>query len=274
MKQNIKQRLFLCGAAAFAALFLFSGVMLARQYADQKQSAEAFDQVAALVQETQPEEDTPATMPTEDEAPEETTVTAYEKYAAVYEQNPDFAGWLTIPGTNIDYPVMQSIENPNFYLKHVFDGSYSDYGVPYAQENCDLELSDNVILYGHHMNDGSMFADLCKYESEDFYREHSTFTFDTLSGYGNYEIVTVFKTVAYSQDGFKYYHFVNAECEEDFEEYLAQCRALALYDTGVTAEYGDRLLTLSTCEYSRTNGRMVIVAKRIADPPAEVGGDA
>lgn len=274
MKQNIKQRLFLCGAAAFAALFLFSGVMLARQYADQKQSAEAFDQVAALVQETQPEEDTPVTMPTEDEAPEETTVTAYEKYAAVYEQNPDFAGWLTIPGTNIDYPVMQSIENPNFYLKHAFDGSYSDYGVPYAQENCDLELSDNVILYGHHMNDGSMFADLCKYESEDFYREHSTFTFDTLSGYGNYEIVTVFKTVAYSQDGFKYYHFVNAECEEDFEEYLAQCRALALYDTGVTAEYGDRLLTLSTCEYSRTNGRMVIVAKRIADPPAEVGGDA
>ncbi len=274
MKQNIKQRIFLCGATAFAALFLFSGVMLARQYADQKQSAEAFDQVAALVKETQPEEDTPATMPTEDEAPEETTVTAYEKYAAVYEQNPDFAGWLTIPGTNIDYPVMQSIENPNFYLKHAFDGSYSDYGVPYAQENCDLELSDNIILYGHHMNDGSMFADLCKYESEDFYREHSTFTFDTLSGYGNYEIVTVFKTVAYSQDGFKYYHFVNAECEEDFEEYLAQCRALALYDTGVTAEYGDRLLTLSTCEYSRTNGRMVIVAKRIADPPAEVGGDA
>ncbi len=274
MKQNIKQRIFLCGAAAFAALFLFSSVMLARQYADQKQSAEAFDQVAALVQETQPEEDTPATTPTEEEALEETTVTAYEKYAAVYEQNPDFAGWITIPGTNIDYPVMQSIENPNFYLKHAFDGSYSDYGVPYAQENCDLELSDNIILYGHHMNDGSMFADLCKYESEDFYREHSTFTFDTLSDYGNYEIVTVFKTVAYSQDGFKYYHFVNAECEEDFEEYLAQCRALSLYDTGVTAEYGDRLLTLSTCEYSRNNGRMVIVAKRIADPPAEVGGDA
>lgn len=274
MKQNIKQRIFLCGAAAFAALFLFSGVMLARQYADQKESAKAFDQVAALVQETQPEEDTPATIPTEEDAPEETTVTAYEKYAAVYEQNPDFAGWLTIPGTNIDYPVMQSIENPNFYLKHAFDGSYSDYGVPYAQENCDLELSDNIILYGHHMNDGSMFADLCKYESEGFYREHSTFTFDTLSGYGNYEIVTVFKTVAYSQDGFKYYHFVNAECEEDFEEYLAQCRALALYNTGVTAEYGDQLLTLSTCEYSRTNGRIVIVAKRIADPPAEVGGDA
>lgn len=114
--------------------------------------------------------------PTEDEALEETPVTVYEKYAAVYEQNPDFAGWITIPGTNIDYPVMQSIDNPNFYLKHAFDGSYSNYGVPYAQENCDLKLSDNIILYGYHMNDGSMFADLCKYESEDFYREHSTFT--------------------------------------------------------------------------------------------------
>lgn len=274
MNQKIKQKIFLCGAAAFAALFLFSGIMLVRQYADKKQSAEAFEQVAALVQEIQPEEDTPATTPTEGEVPEETTVTAYEKYAAVYAQNPDFIGWITVPGTNINYPVMQSVDKPDFYLKHAFDGSYSNYGVPYAQENCDLEMSDNVILYGHHMSDGSMFADLCKYESEDFYREHSTFTFDTLSGYGTYEIVTVFKTVAYSQDGFKYYHFVNAECEEDFEEYLAQCRALALYDTGVTAEYGDRLLTLSTCEYSRTNGRMVIVAKRIAAPPTEVGGNA
>lgn len=274
MNQNIKQKIFLCGAAAFAALFLFSGIMLVRQYADKKQSAEAFEQVAALVQEIQPEEDTPATTPTESEVPEETTVTAYEKYAAVYAQNPDFIGWITVPGTNINYPVMQSVDKPDFYLKHAFDGSYSNYGVPYAQENCDLEMSDNVILYGHHMSDGSMFADLCKYEREDFYREHSTFTFDTLSGYGTYEIVTVFKTVAYSQDGFKYYHFVNAECEEDFEEYLAQCRALALYDTGVTAEYGDRLLTLSTCEYSRTNGRMVIVAKRIAAPPTEVGGNA
>ena len=183
-------------------------------------------------------------------------------------------GWLSIPGTNIDYPVMQTVDEPNFYLKRSFDKQYSDYGVPYVQENCDLALSDNCVIYGHHMNNGTMFAGLCKYESEDFYQEHKIICFDTLSSFGEYEIVAVFKTVAYSEQGFKYYHFTRAESAEDFDDYIAQCKALSLYDTGVTAEYGDRLITLSTCEYSRKNGRMVVVAKRIALPSAEVGNDA
>ena len=106
-----------------------------------------------------------------------------------------------------------------------------------------------------------LFSDLCKYASEDFYREHKTICFDTLDSFGEYEVIAAFKTVAYSGEGFKYYHFVNAESAEAFDEYIAECKALALYDTGVTAEYGDKLITLSTCEYSRTNGRMVVVAK-------------
>ena len=134
-----------------------------------------------------------------------------------------------------------------------------------------LGISDNIIVYGHHMNNGSMFADLCKYESEGFYREHPTVRFDTLSSLGEYEIVAVFKTVAYSEKGFKYYHFVDAVGEDDFNAFVSQCKALALYDTGVNAEYGDKLLTLSTCEYSQTNGRMVVLAKLIAP---EVGGNA
>lgn len=178
-----------------------------------------------------------------------------------------------IPGANIDYPVMQTVDEPNYYLKRGFDKQYSDYGVPYVQENCDLALSDNCVIYGHHMNNGSMFADLCKYESEDFYQEHKIIRFDTLSGFGEYEIVAVFKTVAYSEQGFKYYHFTRAESAADFDAYIAQCKAHSLYDTGVTAEYGDKLITLSTCEYSRKNGRMVVVAKRITAPSAEVGSD-
>ena len=169
---------------------------------------------------------------------------------------------------------MQTVDEPNFYLKRGFDKQYSDYGVPYVQENCDIALSDNCVIYGHHMNNGTMFTDLCKYENEDFYREHKTIHFDTLSGFGEYEIVAVFKTVAYSEQGFKYYHFTRAESAEDFDDYIAQCKALSLYDTGVTAEYGDRLITLSTCEYSRKNGRIVVVAKRIAVPSAEVGNNA
>lgn len=191
----------------------------------------------------------------------ETMLTSYEKYAAVYEQNNDFVGWITIDGTNINYPAMQTPDNPDFYLKRAFDRSYSNYGTPYVQENCMVGSSDNLILYGHHMNDSTMFSDLCKYESEDFYREHPVIHFDTLSGFGEYEVIAAFKTVAYSEQGFKYYHFINADSVEDFDTYIAKCKELAFYDTGVTAEYGDKLITLSTCEYSRSNGRMVVVAK-------------
>ena len=262
----MKSKYLMIGAAACAALFLFSGVMLFRQHSDEKQSAEAFRNISALVE----DETTPADEPQATESPEQT---AFEKYAAVYEQNSDFVGWISIERTNIDYPVMQTIDNPNYYLKHSFEKQYSDYGVPYVQENCDLALSDNCVIYGHHMNNGTMFADLCKYESEDFYQEHKTIRFDTLSGFGEYEIIAVFKTAAYSEQGFKYYHFTRAESAEDFDAYIAQCKALSLYDTGVTAEYGDKLITLSTCEYSRKNGRMVVVAKRIAAPSAEAGSN-
>lgn len=265
----MKSKYLMIGASVCAAFLLFSGFMLYRQYADEKQSAEVFDHIAALVQEETPPADAP--RETETQQPEQT---AFEKYKAVYAQNSDFVGWLSVEGTTIDYPVMQTIDEPNYYLKHSFEKQYSDYGVPYVQENCDLGLSDNCVIYGHHMNNGSMFADLCKYADEDFYKEHKTIHFDTLSGFGEYEIVAVFKTVAYSEQGFKYYHFVDAESAEDFDAYIAKCKELSIYDTGINAEYGDRLITLSTCEYSRQNGRMVVVAKKIVSPSAEVGGDA
>ena len=222
MKKEMKTKVIIAGAAFCAALFLFSGFMLCREYLDQKQSAEAFEEVAELVKE-EPEQ--PALELESEQEPVQEEVTAFDKYADVYAQNSDLVGWVSIPGTRIDY----------------------------------------LVLYGHHMNNGSMFSDLCKYESEDFYREHKIIHFDTLESFGEYEVIATFKTVAYSQEGFKYYHFVRAESAEQFDEYIAECKELALYDTGVTAEYGDKLITLSTCEYSRTNGRMVVVAKLLEE---------
>lgn len=256
MKKN-----FLVGAAiGFAALFLFSGVMLCRLFWDAKSSARTFDEVAELVaSEPQP----PAQAPEAEEEPQ--PLSAFETYAEVYEKNADFVGWLSIEGTRIDYPVMQTKDRPDYYLKKNFQKQYSDYGVPYAAENCDIDLSDNTVLYGHHMNDGSMFSDLCRYESEDFYREHQFIRFDTLGGYGRYEVVAAFKTAAYSEDGFKYYRFIQAADAAEFDDFISQCKVLSLYDTGVSTEYGEKLLTLSTCEYSRPNGRMVVVAKKIAE---------
>lgn len=279
-KFNKTQVFFLIGAVLFTALFLFSGIMAMRQYKDTKQSAEAFNAVADLVKPAP----TPVPSSVEDATGEDGTdtpasyepaqeLTAYDKYAAVYEQNSDFIGWISIEDTKINYPVMQTPGNKDFYLKHAFDKSYSECGVPYMQENCKLGLSDNCVIYGHHMQDGSMFADLCKFESEDFYKEHKTIHFDTLAGFGEYEIVCVFKTAAYAADGFKYYHFVDAADAAEFNSFLSSCQSLALYDTGVSAEHGDKLITLSTCEYSRSNGRMVVVA-RLITPIPEVSSDA
>ena len=283
-KLNKTKTLLIIGTVLFTALFVFSGIMALRQYQDTQQSAEAFNTVAALVK----PEPTPQQLPANPEGSEAatdedvtaddtespaSTLTSYDKYIDVYNQNSDFIGWITIDGTKINYPIMQTPNNPDFYLKHSFDKGYSEYGVPYMQENCRLGISDNCIVYGHHMQDGSMFADLCKYEAQDFYKEHPTFRFDTLGSFGEYEIVCVFKTSVYAEDGFKYYHFVDAENAEEFNSFISTCKSLELYDTGVRAQYGDKLLTLSTCEYSRTNGRMVVVAKLIT-PTAEVRGNA
>lgn len=268
----MKRVFMMIGTVIFAVLFLFSGVMIYRHYTEEKESKEVFESVVGLVNEeptvqTAPNESTGTTAEEQDTPAEPTP---YDKYGEVYEQNNDFVGWICIEGTNINYPVMQTPDNPDFYLKHSFDKGYSDYGVPYVQEECDLVSSDNLIIYGHHMKNGSMFSDLCEYVSKDFYEQHKIIRFDTLSAFGEYEIVAVFKTVATANEGFKYYHFVDAEDEAAFNAYVEGCKELSMYDTGISAEYGDKLITLSTCEYSRTNGRMVVVAKLIVPPTWEV----
>lgn len=282
---SLKRIIPMIGAALFAALFLISGVMLYRQYADGEASSEVFESIAELVRDesvvvtcapSQTTTDTIVKTTTTSDLeiePKSGSLSAYEKYAAIYEQNHDFVGWISIEGTNINYPVMQTVDRPNYYLNRDFDRNYSQYGVPYVQEDCDLAVSDNLVIYGHHMKNGSMFADLCRYEDENFYKANSIIRFDTLTDFGEYEIIAVFKTVAYSTEGFKYYNFVNAENEEAFDAYVAECKDLSLYEIDVNAEYGDKLITLSTCEYSRTNGRMVVVAKRMVLPDTEVRED-
>ena len=151
---------------------------------------------------------------------------------------------------------------------------YSDYGCPYVQEDCDVQKpSDNLVIYGHHMKNGSMFAHLDKFKSESFWSEHKTIAFNTLTDRQEYEIVAVFRTVVYtdSPEAFKFYRFIDAESTNEFDDFIDKCKELSFYDTGVTAEYGDKLITLSTCEYSRNNSRLVVVAKRITE---DGGADA
>lgn len=184
----------------------------------------------------------------------------------LYLENSDMVGLIQIEGTSIDYPVMQTPADPNYYLKHDFEKNYTDYGCLFVQADCDASTpSDNLIIYGHNMKDGSMFADLAKYRSKDFWQAHKTVWFDTALGSCAYEIFAVIHTTvqADAADAFPFYRFVNAASPEDFADYVSVCQARALYDTGIFAEYGDKLLTLSTCDNITDSGRWLVIAKRI-----------
>ena len=181
----------------------------------------------------------------------------------LYLINNDVVGWIKIEGTNINYPVMQ---NGEYYLRRNIHKEYSSYGTPFLADYSNINTSDNLIIYGHHIKSGLMFADLDKYKSYDYYKNHKTIEFYKLEGNATvkevYSIIYCFKTTA-NCGGFKYYNFYNAASEDDYNSFTEQCRKLSFYNTEESASYGDKLITLSTCEYSLNNGRMVVVAKKI-----------
>ena len=189
-----------------------------------------------------------------------------EKYKNLFNQNKKLIGWVKIADTNIDYPVMQTSDN-EYYLDHNLNQEYDKNGSIFMDKDCDvLKPSTNFILYGHHMKSGKMFGKLHLYESEEYYKKHPYIQFDTIYEEGLYEIMYVFRSRVYGETEivFKYYQFIDADSEQEFNSYMEEMASMSFYDTGVTARFGDQLLTLSTCDYEETNGRFVVVAKKIA----------
>lgn len=182
---------------------------------------------------------------------------------ALHGENPDCIGWIQIEGTVIDYPVMYHPAEENYYLHRDFYGEYSANGCLFLSELCNPKTSDNLIIYGHHMNSGKMFAALDMYKDSAFYQEHPLISYNTLQGEETYQVFAVFCTPVYTGNDFPYYTFTKAEDVADFLEYIEAVKRRSLYDTGTSAVFGDKLLTLSTCEYSQRNGRIVVVAKKI-----------
>lgn len=183
------------------------------------------------------------------------------------ERNGDFAGWITIEGTTVDYPVMSSPANsPEYYLRRNFDKEYDYYGTPFLDARCSLDpLSGNLIVYGHNIRSGIMFYDLLGYEEQSFWEDHPLIQFDTLEGPGTYEVFAAFLYDAYSdEDAFKPHAILDFTSEEQFQEYLQQVRAAAFYETGVEVSYGDQILTLVTCDKRLlSGGRLVVTTRRI-----------
>lgn len=189
-----------------------------------------------------------------------------EEYKNLYNKNKSIIGWLKIDDTIIDYPVMQS-QDAEYYLTHNFNQEYDKNGAIFMDPACDvIKPSANLILYGHHMKSGKMFGDLNLYESKSYMEKHAEIRFDTIYEKGKYKVMYVFrdKLKQDTEIAFKYYQFIDANSPEEFDSNMKAMAELSLYDTGVSATYGDRLLTLSTCDSREEDGRFVVVAKRVS----------
>lgn len=257
--------------AIFIGVFAYCAIYIANYAVDSKQAGDSYsslaDRVNALRGENASQDSSGATIPegSEGTPDDDDSSSILPEYRALYELNPHMVGWITVPGTDIDYPVMQSVDQPNLYLDHDFYGESSKWGCIYVREACDVFTPcDNVVIYGHHMKDGSMFAGLDAYKKKDYWEENQYLTFDTIYEHHTYQIIAVFKTSANIGQGFSYHIFNTAKDEGEFDQFMETVHRLQMYDTGLTAEYGDMLITLSTCEYTLNNGRFVVIAKRVS----------
>lgn len=184
---------------------------------------------------------------------------------ALKKENEDIIGWLEIPNTKINFPVVQGTDN-QYYMTHTYKKEESKDGSIFLDKDYNWDLpSSNLLLYGHNNKNGNMFQGLLNYKQESYYNEHPDIRFTTLTDDSEYEIISVFLSRVYytnENNVFRYYYFINAENEEQYNYYIEESKKASLYDTGKTAKYGEQLLTLSTCEYSQGDGRFVIVAKK------------
>ena len=180
----------------------------------------------------------------------------------LYEQNKDIIAWIRINNSNINYPIMQTLNNPNFYLRKNFYKQYSYYGTPYLSEQCDINTSDNLIVYGHHIKNSKMFGELENYKRQEYYNNHKNINIYTLNDERNYEIIYVFKAII--NNGFDYYNYINFNSESEFNTFKNKCKELAFFDTQIDCNYKDKFITLSTCDYTSQNARLGVVAKRLS----------
>ena len=187
----------------------------------------------------------------------------YINLTDLYAQNDDLIGWIKIDNTSLDYPVMQTKDRPEYYLKRNFNKEYSSYGTPFLAEECNLDTSENLIVYGHHMKNSKMFGILENYKDKQYYDNHKIIKFYTLDGIKKYEIFAVFKTKLYESNTFKYYQNIELDSQEEYSEFIKKCCSMSFYNTGIIPNYKEKLITLSTCEYSAQNSRLFVVAKQI-----------
>lgn len=267
--------LYIALICLFSLIFLGSAIYLIVYFVDSAQQSEKYDNLASIVESIRQDmaTDPGSTDPDYTGATGSSNATGSSslilpEYQSLYEMNNDLVGWIRIADTRVNYPVCQNLTTKDYYLYRNFNKEDSKDGCIYVREACDVFTpSDNVVIYGHRMNSGAMFADLMNYRNKSFLDTHQTFTFDTIYEHHTYQVIAVFITSGNYDEGFAYHQFNNADNQAEFDEFMKTVHELQLYDTGLTAEYGDMLVTLSTCtpRYEQpSNGRLVVIAKRIS----------
>lgn len=266
MSQKVRRLLLV----VFIAVFLVSGGLLARDLIRSSRERKVNDALAEQVHEArrkvQTEQNLPAISQSEEPVSPYAESGLLRQYDPLWQQNNDLAGWLWIEGTQIDYPVMYTPEQTEKYLRRDFYGNWALGGCLFIGEGAGPDAA-HVIVFGHHMKDGAMFGDLDEYQSEEYAKEHPIIHLDTLTEEREYEVIAAFKSRVYEvgeKGVFRYYQYADLSDPDQFETYLSQVKAAALYDTGVEASFGDRILVLSTCSYHTKNGRFAVVARQVS----------
>lgn len=243
----------LLSAVLAASLWMISTELWGRQ-----QEQNTFDELTLLVIPAETEdsaESGPTEQPTAEAVTDATEPEPAERnLAPLLEENRDCIGWLCIPGTTLDYPVMHTPDSPLKYLRRDFFGNRSQSGVPFLDWRCTL-TDDNLILYGHNMKSGTMFAGITAYRNQNYRDAHPVIEFETEQGCVCYTIFAVIRL----RKTDRWYSFLRAEDEDSFCRAVADIRSRSLYDTGITPSPGQQMLTLSTCYGSHDDDRLVVI---------------
>lgn len=257
----MKNKLFTALLVLLAVIFVVSAFFVTKYLVESNKRTGEFDELSSFVEQAQKD-----FAEENGDGSDKEDLARLESYRALHEQNSDMAGWLRVPGTAIDYPVMYTPDDPEFYLRRSFEKEDSRHGTLFIDSRCTVSpQSDNVIIYGHNMQDKSMFAPVLEYKDPEYYLEHKKILFDTLDELSEYEVFAVVLTDVdiWNFEEPDFYSMTTAENAKEFNQFVDMVREASLYETGIVPRYGERIISLSTCEYSTDEGRMVLFAREI-----------
>lgn len=261
MNSRLRKGIFIASLCIFVGSLAFIGYEVLYQPMQNRSEVESVQKIYHAVESKEP-------AASSSEAPEETVQRKRDAFAQLKQGNSDTIGWIQIPNTVVDYPVMQSSKDrPEYYLRRGYDQKYTKYGCIFLDARCDPPgEAKNLTLYGHNMTDGQMFAAILQYTDLDFYKSAPVIDFDLEGVEGKWKVFSVFKTNTLPEQGEVFaYTQPDFDTDEAFTAFIDQVKSRSLLSIPVDVDTDDQLLTLSTCSYEFEEFRTVVVARRVRE---------